>query len=129
MHATPEVKRQGDDLLREIRRTSVLAPYVWFGVSRAIEVNSDRLADKLTVNTRAMRLFPTDDMVYREAMLLGLHGDHAQARRQWDLAAASHPEEEERAQRVVQWRVDDGMEALLPLLEYAKSRTTKHAQQ
>jgi len=129
MHATPEVKRQGDDLLREIRRTSVLAPYVWFGVSRAIEVNSDRLGDKLTVNTRAMRLFPTDDMVYREAMLLGLHGDDAQARRQWDLAAASFPEEEERAQRVVQRRVDDGVGALAPLLEYANSRTTKQAQQ
>ena len=125
----PEVKRQGEDLLREIRRTSVLAPYVWFGVSRAIEVNSDRLGDKLTVNTRAMRLFPTDDMVYREAMLLGLHGDDAQARRQWDLAAASFPEEEERALRVVQRRVDDGVGALAPLLEYANSRTTKQAQQ
>jgi O-antigen ligase len=129
MHATPEVKRQGEDLLRDIRRTSVLAPYVWFGVSRAIEVSAERLGDKLTVNTRAMRLFPTDDMVYREAMLLGLHGDEAQARHQWDLAAASYPEEEERALRVVQRRVDDGIDVLMPLLEYAKSRTTKQAKQ
>jgi hypothetical protein len=29
------------------------------------------------INGRAMELFPTDDMTYREAMLLGLHGDNA----------------------------------------------------
>jgi len=122
MDATPEVNREGQALLRDIRRTSVLAPYVWFGLSRAISIDSEVLNQKLLVNGRAMQLFPTDDMVYREAMLLGLHGDLEQARLQWTRAAASYPEEEERALRVVKRRVDDGTKELAPLLEFAQSR-------
>jgi O-antigen ligase len=122
MHATAEVNSQAKDLLLTIHRGSLLSPYVEFGLSRAISLDAERLEDKLKVNGRAMRLFPTDDMVYREAMLLGLHGDTAQARLQWNLAAASYPEEEERALRVVQRRVDDGLKELVPLLEYAQSR-------
>jgi O-antigen ligase/polysaccharide polymerase Wzy-like membrane protein len=123
MHATAEVNRQAKDLLLAIHRGSLLAPYVELGLSRAISVDSERLEDKLKVNGRAMQLFPTDDMVYREAMLLGLHGDNAQARLQWNLAAASYPDEEERALRVVKHRVADGSTQLAPLLEYARSRS------
>jgi O-antigen ligase len=129
MHATPEVKRLGDELLREIRRTSVLSPYVWFGYSRAIELKPEGLREKLAVNTRAMRLFPTDDMVYRQAMLLAMNGDETQARHQWDLAAASFPEDEERARRVVRQRVGAGVSELAPLLEYAQSRLPEPAKQ
>jgi O-antigen ligase len=123
MHATAEVNRQAKDLLLAVHRGSLLAPYVEFGLSRAISVDSERLEDKLKVNGRAMQLFPTDDMVYREAMLLGLHGDNAQAQLQWNLAAASYPDEEERALRVVKHRVADGLTQLAPLLEYARNRS------
>jgi len=123
MHATADVNRQVKDHLLAIHRGSLLAPYVELGLSRAISVDSERLEDKLKVNGRAMQLFPIDDMVYREAMLLGLHGDNAQAQLQWDLAAASYPDEEERALRVVKHRVADGLTQLAPLLEYARSRS------
>lgn len=122
MHATAEVNRQAKDLLLDIHRGSLLAPYVELGLSRAISIDDEHLQDKLTINGRAMQLFPTDDMVYREAMLLGLHGDNAQAQLQWNLAAASYPEDEERALRVIKRRVDDGLTQLAPLVAYAQSR-------
>jgi hypothetical protein len=122
MHATAEVNHQAKDLLLEIHRGSLLAPYVELGLSRAISIDTERVSDKLTVNTRAMQLFPTDDMVYRQAMLLALHGDEAQARRQWELAVASYPEEEERALRVIARRMDDGVTGLAPLVAYARGR-------
>jgi O-antigen ligase len=122
MHATAEVNRQAKDLLLDIHRGSLLAPYVELGLSRAISIDGDHLADKLMINGRAMELFPTDDMTYREAMLLGLHGDNAQAQLQWNLAAASYPEEEERALRVIERRVNDGVRELAPLADYARSR-------
>jgi hypothetical protein len=122
MHATAEVNRQAKDLLLDIHRGSLLAPYVELGLSRAISIDTEHLQDKLTINGRAMQLFPTDDMVYREAMLLALHGDNAQARLQWNLAAASYPEDEERALRVIKRRLDDGLTQLGPLAAYAQSR-------
>jgi O-antigen ligase len=120
MHASAELNRQAKDALLEIHRGSLLAQYVELGLARTISVDTDRLADKFAVNSRAMRLFPIDDVTYRQAMLLALRGDQAAARRQWDLAVASFPELRESATLVVKRRVEDGLAELRPLLEYAQ---------
>jgi O-antigen ligase len=120
IHATAEVNRQAKAALLEIGRGSLLAPYVELGLARTISVDTDRLADKLAVNGRAMRLFPIDDLAYRQAMLLALRGDQGAAQRQWDLAAASFPELREQAALVVKRRVEDGLTGLSALLEYAQ---------
>ena len=120
MHATAEVNRKAKDALLEIHRGSLLAPYVELGLARTISVDSDRLEEKLTVNGRAMRLFPIDDVTYRQAMLLALRGDQAAAQRQWDLAVASYPEARDQAVLVVKRRVEDGLAELRPLLEHAR---------
>jgi O-antigen ligase len=122
MHATAEVNQQAKEVLLAIHRGSLLAPYIELGLSRAISIDRERLEDKLKVNGRAMRLFATDDMVYREAMLLALHGEQGQARVQWDRAAASYPEDEQRALRVLTRRVEDGLNELEPLRQHASSR-------
>jgi len=122
MHATAEVNQQAKEVLLGIHRGSLLAPYIELGLSRAISINRERLEDKLKVNGRAMRLFATDDMVYREAMLLALHGEQAQAQVQWDRAAASYPEDQQRALRVLTRRVEDGLNELEPLRLYASSK-------
>jgi len=121
MHASAELNRQAKDALLEIHRGSLLAQYVELGLARTISVDTDRLADKLAVNGRAMRLFPIDDVAYRQAMLLALRGDQAAAQRQWDLAVASFPELRESATLVVKRRVEDGLAGLRPLLEHAQS--------
>jgi hypothetical protein len=120
MHASAEVNRQAKELLLEVHRGSLLAPYVELGLARTISVDTDHLQDKLVVNGRAMELFPIDDVTYRQAMLLALRGDQAAAQRQWDLAVASYPEEREMAVLVVKRRVEDGLSDLRPLLDYAR---------
>ncbi len=126
MHATAEVNNQGKDRLLQLHRGSLLAPYVELGLARTISIDPDHLADKLVVNGRVMHLFPTDDVVFRQAMLLALHGDQADAERQWSLAVASFPEMREIALGVLHTRVDDGFTELTPLLKYAQEQYLQH---
>lgn len=97
VHARDLVDPQARDRLLEIRRTSLLAPFVDLALARTIQLDRDRLADKLSVNARAMRMFPVDDTVYRQAILLAMHGDPAGALAQWDRAAKAFPEYEAHA--------------------------------
>lgn len=129
MHASAEVNQQAKSLLLAIHRDSLLAPYVEFGLARAISVDDERLEDKLKVNAHALRLFPTDDMAYRQAMLLALHGDMDAAQVAWERAAASYPEEEARALRVITRRVENGASGLEPLRAYAARRVPAAASQ
>jgi O-antigen ligase len=122
IHASPEVNLQAKTLLLEVHRGSLLAPYVELGLARTISIDPEHLQDKLVVNGRAMRLFPIEDVVYRHAMLLALGKADAAARRQWDLARASYPEEESRARLVLQRRVEDGLTDLQGLLDYVAPR-------
>jgi hypothetical protein len=120
IHASAAVSRQAKEVLLDIHRSSLLAQYVELGLARTISVDLDRLGDKLAVNGRAMRLFPIDDVTYRQAMLLALHGEQSAAQRQWDLAVASYPELRSDALLVVKRRVEDGLTDLRPLLDYAE---------
>jgi O-antigen ligase len=120
IHATAEVNSRAKELLLDIHRTSLLAPYVELGLARTITVDADHLQDKLAVNGRAMQLFPIDDVAYRQAMLLALNGDQASAQRQWSLAVASFPKDRDSALLVVRRRVEDGLSDLRPLLDYAQ---------
>jgi O-antigen ligase len=120
LHASAELNRQAKDMLLELHRSSLLSPWVELGLARTIHVSADGLADKLAVNTRAMRAFPVDDVVYRQAMLLALAGEEEQARKQWEQAAASYPGLRRTALLVLRRRVEDGMSGLAPLLAYAE---------
>jgi O-antigen ligase len=125
MHATAEINKRAKDMLMEVHRTSLLAPLVELGLARTISVDTDHLKDKLAVNGRAMQLFPIDDVVYRQAMLLALNGEQEEAQRLWTLATLSYPEALQMATLVVRRRVEDGLDKLRPLLEYAE-RTGRH---
>jgi O-antigen ligase len=120
LDATVEVHKQAADVLVELDRTSLLAPWAELGLARTIHVSTDGLADKLALNSQAMRVFPIDDVVYRQAMLLALAGEDAAARRQWDMAVASFPGLRDSALLVVRRRVEDGMSGLAPLLAHAE---------
>jgi len=125
MHATADINKRAKDMLMEVHRTSLLAPLVELGLARTISVDTDHLKDKLAVNGRAMHLYPIDDVVYRQAMLLALNGEQDEAERLWTLATLSYPEELEMATLVVRRRIEDGLDNLRPLLEYAE-RTGRH---
>jgi O-antigen ligase len=121
LHATAEINHRAREVLLQIDRTSLLAPWVALGLARGIPVSAEGLREKLAVNTSAMRGFPIDDVVYRQAMLLALAGDQPGARRQWDRAVASFPAERESAALVLRRRVEDGVDALRPLLQHAQA--------
>ncbi len=121
LHASEEVNRQATETLLELRRNSLLAPWVELGLARTIHVSADRLADKLMVNTTAMRVFPIDDVVYRQAMLLALAGEQGAARAHWDLAVGSYREHRQAALLVLRRRVEDGVSELRPLLAHAEN--------
>jgi O-antigen ligase len=128
IHATQEVADRTQEMLTEVSPGSLLLPWVELGLARTIHISGDKLSDKLAVNGRAMRVFPIDDVVYRQAMLLALAGDDEAARLQWEQAVAAFPEQRDSALRVLRRRVEDGLAALQPLLEYAQkgSRDSAH---
>jgi O-antigen ligase len=122
LHASEEVNRRARDALLALHRKSLLSPLVELGLARSIHVSADRLQDKLTVNERAMQVYPISDVVYRQAMLLALAGDVAGARAQWDRAVAAFPEDETTSALVLRRRVEDGLAQLAPLLSHVAAR-------
>lgn len=123
--ATAEVSERAKQMLLDIRKTSLLAPYVELGLARAIEVDRTQLDAKLRVNGHAMRMFPIDDVVYRQAMLLALKGEVVPALRQWDLARASYPGLEPMALAVLRRRAEDLGAGLIPLRQHVEAITRR----
>lgn len=119
--ATPEVSARAKEMLLDIRRTSLLAPYVELGLARAIDITPAQLDAKIRVNGHAMRQFPIDDVVYRQAMLLALQGQEEAALRQWDWARASYPDLEPMALAVLRRRAQDLSAELSTLLKHAEA--------
>lgn len=101
MDVSAESAAQARTLMLETHRGSLLAPMAVLGLARSVEISRDGLADKLAVNGRAQRLFPVDDVSYRQAMLLALDGREAEATAEWLRGCASYPAEEARALRVL----------------------------
>jgi len=124
LHATAAANRKAGELLMDVHRTSLLAPLVELGLSRSIRIEPGHLDEKLLVNGRAMRVFPVDDVVYRQAMLLALRGDEQAARAQWSAALAAFPATALEAREVLRKRVGEGAAALTPLLEFADAAAT-----
>ncbi len=71
----------------------LLRPYAELFMTGLIELNQDRLAEKLELNERAMRFVPTASVVYRQAWLLALSDRLAEAELQLQQALWSYPGE------------------------------------
>jgi O-antigen ligase len=75
----------------ELQQHSLFTPFVELALARSIELNQERLVDKLTVNGTAMHFAPDADVVYRQAVLLSLAGEEQAARTQWDRSVMNYP--------------------------------------
>ncbi len=120
--ATAVVNQRAKEMLLDIRRESLLAPYVELGLARSIQISPDQLEAKRRVNGHAMRNFPIDDVVYRQAMLLALSGQTQEAIAQWDLSQASYPALAQDALRVLRRRTEDLGGGLQGLLAHVESK-------
>lgn len=77
--------------LLELQKHSVFAPFVELALSRVMELNRERIQDKLFLNAAVMRFAPAADVAYRHAILLALGDRDKEACTQWQLAEANYP--------------------------------------
>ncbi|MBS4098967.1 MAG: O-antigen ligase C-terminal domain-containing protein [Sulfuricella sp.] len=107
--------------LMRIHSDSLLAYYVEMAFTRGIALERENLAGKLELNARVMHYAPINEMVYRQAVLLGLNGDNDGAKKMLDVAVAAYPKDLPIAIKVLRRRVMSEP-AFFPLLSYAESK-------
>lgn len=98
-HSSPQsglnpAREKAEEFLRQVllvHRESLLSSYAEIAITRSIVLDGNNLSNKLAVNGRAMHAMPMNEIVYRQAILLGMNNEHEAAIRQFDLAAAAHP--------------------------------------
>lgn len=106
-------KRRGEQLvaffererreLLQVGQNSIMHPYAELALTPMIEINPDHLAEKLRLNGDVFRFRPIPSVAYRQAQLLALSGNEAQAEQVMGMAIWSYPESypEERKQMMV----------------------------
>ena len=106
-------------VLIDLQRNSLFAPFVEYALARQMPLNRERLADKIELNRRAMQFQPSNDFVYRQALLLAMTTDVAGMRAQWDLAVANYPGYREEAIRIARAMENSGESGMNELLRHA----------
>ncbi|MFA6970352.1 MAG: Wzy polymerase domain-containing protein [Gallionella sp.] len=106
------------DGLIAVHNGSLLLPYAELFMSSYTEVNDDRLAAKLALNSRVIRFIPIGPVVYRQAYLLAKSGQAEAARRMLEQAIWSFPENKEAQQQLVRLAEKDPAH-FAALLEFA----------
>ncbi len=109
-----------------LHRESLLSAYAEIAISRGIALNSEDLQNKLAVNGRAMHAAPINEIVYRQAILLGLNGEHRAAARQFDLAAAAYPKDVEAVIMVLKRKAAQDAHGFQSLLNHAVAWRQSH---
>ena len=79
-------------VLQQVRKESLLTPYSDFVYALSINLNQADIEDKVAFNAQVMRFAPTRELVYQQAILLGLQGDQAAALVMLKRALLAFPE-------------------------------------
>lgn len=77
--------------LLDLQGHSLFAPFIELALARKMLLNTERLPDKIVLNARVLRYLPTNDIAYRQAILLALAGNREEMRVYWDMAAVNYP--------------------------------------
>jgi O-antigen ligase len=83
--------RDIERVLQQVRQESLLAPYSDFAYALSIVLNRDAIDDKLELNALVMRFAPTQEIVYQQALLLGLQGQTQAAQMMLKRALVIYP--------------------------------------
>ena len=105
--------------LLDLQGHSLFAPFIELALARKILLNTERLQDKIVLNARVLRYLPTNDIAYRQAILLALGGDLEGMREYWDLAAANYPGDRNEAIEFVRYLAET-QPGVTQLLHYAE---------
>lgn len=88
--APPSVQ-EIEQVLQHVRHESMLTPYSDFAYAAGIAPNRAQSEDQQLLNSAVMRFAPTQDVVYRQALLLSLRGEAAAAQAMLKRALAVYP--------------------------------------
>ncbi len=129
-HVSASASGAGDgngnlQVLVDMQRSSLFAPFIEFAIARRMSLNREHLDDKIVLNWRAMRFQPSNDFVYRQALLLAMSGDLAGMRTQWDMAVFNYPKDRDEILTVVQVLEKSGEAGMKELLDYAQQQDEK----
>lgn len=105
--------------LLDLQGHSLFAPFIELALARKMLLNTERLQDKIVLNARVLRYLPTNDIAYRQAILLAMGGDLEGMRAHWDLAAANYPNDRNEAIGFVR-RLAETEPDVKQLLHYAE---------
>ncbi len=103
-------------------REPLLAPYAELAIATAMGLDRERLREKREINARVMRFAPTAGIVYRQAILLALDGEHESAERQLDRAIRVYPDELDAATKIMGEAAARHPAELAPLIKLALAR-------
>jgi O-antigen ligase len=106
-------------------REPLLVPYVELAIAYGVEVNEDRLGDKLALTGRAVHFAPVGVVAYRHALLLAMAGEREQALAQLDRALRIYPKTGARTLGQLAELARRHPERFLPLLESAVRSATR----
>lgn len=79
--------------IADIHREPLLTRYVELAVAYSVTVNDEKLPEKLALATRVMHFAPVSAVVYRQALLTALAGQHETAIAQLKRALSVYPED------------------------------------
>lgn len=108
--------------IAHVLREPLLTPYAELAIAYSIPVTSDRLREKIEFNARAMHFAPGSVVVYRQALLLALAGETAEALRQLRLSIAAYPGERKHIIAKLRALARQHPARFTPLLELAAAK-------
>jgi hypothetical protein len=102
-------------------REPLLVPYVELAIAFGIEVNDERLPEKLALNARAAHFAPVSVVSYRYAQLLALAGERDEALAQLERSLRVYPAEAGDVVAQLELLARDRPVEFMPLLTLAKA--------
>jgi hypothetical protein len=127
-HQSSSAPDSGDGSIRVLlglQGHTLFAPYIELALVRRMLLNQDRLQDKVLLNGRVMRFLPTNDLAYRQAILLAMSGDEKAMRTHWNLAVANYPGDRGGVVALVRALSASGAPGMEQLLQYAQENETE----
>ncbi|HXF66684.1 MAG TPA: Wzy polymerase domain-containing protein [Burkholderiales bacterium] len=79
--------------LSRAHRNPILRPYAELYIASGMDLEVERVRERLELNARVMRFAPIAGVAYRHALLLALAGERSRAERQLERAARVYPDE------------------------------------
>lgn len=122
--ATGQTRAAIEELL-QLRKRSLLAPLVDFGLARGIRFEPALLRANIELNGQVMRLFPVWDVVYRQAILLAMDGQHEVAVSTWMQATRGFPQKQAEFTALLKKLAADRVSGTAMLSEAVRERMEK----